>query len=60
MPAATIGAGGVINLPPQVLNVLKLRDGDRIQIVILGDGECLLVPVNRSVTELRSMFGNAA
>ncbi|MFG6443552.1 AbrB/MazE/SpoVT family DNA-binding domain-containing protein [Roseateles sp. LKC17W] len=57
MTVATVGAGGVVIMPTAVLDALQMQEGDRIEFVLLGDGDCLLVLVNRSVTELRGMFG---
>ena len=57
MTAAIVGENGVVTLPPQVLDGLNLLEGDRIELVLLGDGQCLLVPANRSVCDLKGMFG---
>lgn len=60
MTAATVGANGALTIPPEVLIALGLQDGDRLELVLLDDEQCLLVPLNRSVTELRGMFGKPA
>lgn len=57
MTAAIVGKDGVMVMPAAVLDALQMHYGDRIEFVLLRDGHCLLVAVNRSVTELRGMFG---
>ena len=60
MTAATLGAEGVITLPANVIDRLTLIEGDRIEFVELHAGQFLLIPVNRSVVELKGMFGKPA
>jgi antitoxin PrlF len=60
MTSATVGADGALAIPTDVLEALRVREGDRIEFVLLGEGQCLLIPLNRSVTELRGMFGKPA
>lgn len=60
MTSATVGADGVLAIPFDVLAALRVDEGDRIEFVLLEEGQCLLVPLNRSVTELRGLFGKPA
>lgn len=60
MTAATVGANGAVTIRSEVLIALGLQEGDRIELILLDDEKCLLVPLNGSVTELRGMFDRPA
>lgn len=57
MTTATISAEGQIAIPSSVLEALSVGPGDRLQFVQIEPGQFLLFAANRSVTELRGMFG---
>ncbi len=59
MALATISAPGQISIPPEVLSSLGVDVGDRVEFVQLEPGKFLLLAANRSVTELKGMFGEA-
>lgn len=59
MTAATITSKGQITIPKDVRDALKLEMGDQIDFVEVERGKFLLMAVNRSVTELKGMFGTA-
>jgi antitoxin PrlF len=56
---ATITSKGQITVPAKVRQALSLKAGDRIEFVQVEQGQFLLVAANRSVTELKEMFGKA-
>ncbi len=59
MTAATVTSKGQITIPKNVRHALKLEMGDQIDFVEVERGKFLLMAVNRSVTELKGMFGTA-
>lgn len=59
MASATLNANGQISIPPEILRALGVKVGDRVEFVQLEAGEFLLLAANRSVTELKGMFGKA-
>lgn len=60
MATAIITAEGRITIPADVLQVLSVGVGDRVEFVQIEPGQFLIVAANRSVTELKGMFGNPA
>ena len=60
MATATITTKGQITIPADVRNALAIGTGDRVEFVPIGSGQFLFVAANRSVTELKSMFGKPA
>ena len=60
MASATISAYGQISIPPEILRSLGVDAGDRVEFVQLEPGKVLLLAANRSVTELKGMFGEAS
>jgi antitoxin PrlF len=59
MTTATINSKGQITIPTEVRQALALEADDRVEFVQIEPGRFLLVVANRSVTELKSMFGKA-
>ena len=59
MTTATITSKGQITIPAKVRQSLNVAAGDRVEFVQLGPGQYLFVAANRSVTELKGMFGKA-
>lgn len=57
MTTATISAKGQVTIAAEVLKALSVGAGDRLEFVQIEPGQFLLVAANRSVTELRGMFG---
>lgn len=57
MASATIKAHGQISIPPEILRSLGVDTGDLVEFVQLEPGKFLLLAANRSVTELKGMFG---
>jgi antitoxin PrlF len=60
MTTATITTKGQITIPADVRNALSVGTGDRVEFVQIEPGQFLFVAANRSVTELKGMFGKPA
>ena len=60
MTTATVTSKGQITIPADVRHALQVDAGDRVEFVQIEPGQFLFVVANRSVTELRGMFGKAA
>lgn len=56
MAAATITSKGQITIPIQVRTALGVDTGDRIEFVEIEKGQFAIVPMNRSVRELKGML----
>ncbi len=59
MTTATITSKGQITIPATVRQALNVDAGDRVEFIQLEPGQYLFVAANRSVTELKGMFGKA-
>jgi antitoxin PrlF len=59
MTTATISSKGQITIPAEVRHALHVDTGDRVEFVEVEPGRYDFVAVNRSVTELKGMFGVA-
>jgi len=59
MTTATITSKGQITIPANVRQSLNVAAGDRVEFVQLEPGQYLFIAANRSVTELKGMFGKA-
>jgi antitoxin PrlF len=59
MTAATMTSKGQITIPVDVRKALELDAGDRVEFVQLEPGQFLFLVANRSVTELKGLFGPA-
>ncbi len=57
MAAATVRSKGRLTIPAEVRQALALKAGDRVEFVELEQGEFLMVATNRSLTDLKGMFG---
>ncbi|NIM40085.1 MAG: AbrB/MazE/SpoVT family DNA-binding domain-containing protein [Hydrogenophaga sp.] len=57
MTTATITSKGQITIPADVRHALAVEAGDRVEFVQIEPGQYLFVAANRSVTELKGMFG---
>ncbi len=57
MTTAIITTKGQITIPADVRNALSVGTGDRVEFVQIEPGQFLFVAANRSVTELKGMFG---
>lgn len=60
MTSAIISTKGQITIPAVVREALSVGPGDRLEFVQIEAGQFLLVAANRSVTELKGMFGKPA
>jgi antitoxin PrlF len=60
MTTATITTKGQITIPAEVRNAMSVGTGDRVEFVQVEPGQFLIVAANRSVTELKGMFGKPA
>ena len=60
MTTATITSKGQITIPADVRQALDVDAGDRVEFVQVEPGQFLFVAANRSVTELKGMFGKPA
>jgi antitoxin PrlF len=59
MTTATITSKGQITIPSEVRQALQVSTGDRVEFVEVEPGQFLFMAANRSVTELKGMFGKA-
>jgi len=59
MTTATISSKGQITIPAEVRHALHVDTGDRVEFVEVEPGRYEFVAANRSVTELKGMFGVA-
>ncbi len=59
MTTATISSKGQITIPANVRQALSVGTGDRVEFVQVEPGQYLFLAANRSVTELKGMFGKA-
>jgi AbrB family looped-hinge helix DNA binding protein len=57
MTTATVTSKGQITIPADVRKALSVGTGDRVEFVQIEPGQFLFVAANRSVTELKGMFG---
>jgi AbrB family looped-hinge helix DNA binding protein len=57
MTTATLTTKGQITIPADVRNALKVDAGDRVEFVQIAPDRFEFVAVNRSITELKGMFG---
>lgn len=57
MTTATITSKGQITIPAKVRQALAVDAGDRVEFVEIERGQFLFMAANRSVTELKGMFG---
>jgi AbrB family looped-hinge helix DNA binding protein len=60
MTTATVTSKGQITIPVEVRQALHVEAGDRVEFVQIEPGQFMVVAANRSVTELKGMFGKAA
>lgn len=60
MTTATITTKGQITIPASVRQALAVEAGDRVEFVQLEPGQFLFLAANRSVTELKGLFGKPA
>lgn len=56
MPTATVTSKGQITLPIKVRTALSLDAGDRVEFIETEKGRFVMIPVTRSVRELKGMF----
>lgn len=59
MTTATVSSKGQITIPAEVRQALHVDTGDRVEFVQIEPGQFLFVVANRSVTDLKGMFGKA-
>jgi antitoxin PrlF len=59
MATATVTSKGQITIPAAVRQTLHVDPGDRVEFVEIEPGQFLFLAANRSVTELKGMFGPA-
>ncbi len=57
MAAATVRSKGRLTIPAKVRRALSLHAGDRVEFVELERGKFLLVAADRSLSDLKGMFG---
>ena len=57
MTTANLTSKGQITIPAQVRQALNVGTGDRIEFVEVSPGRYEFIAANRSVTELKGMFG---
>jgi antitoxin PrlF len=59
MTTATLTSKGQITIPADVRNALKVDAGDRVEFVQIAPDRFEFVAANRSITELKGMFGKS-
>jgi antitoxin PrlF len=59
MTTATLTTKGQITIPADVRNALKVDAGDRVEFVQIAPDRFEFVAANRSITELKGMFGKS-
>ena len=59
MTTATISSKGQVTIPAEVRHALHVDTADRVEFVEVEPGRYEFVAANRSVTELKGMFGVA-
>lgn len=59
MTTAIVNSKGQITIPVNVCQALSLKTGDRVEFVQIEPGQYLFIAANRSITELKGMFGKA-
>lgn len=57
MTTATLTTKGQITIPAEVRSALKVDAGDRVEFVQIAPDRFEFVAANRSITELKGMFG---
>jgi antitoxin PrlF len=57
MTTATLSSKGQITIPSAIRQALQVDTGDRIEFVEIAPGRYEFFAANRSVTELKGMFG---
>jgi antitoxin PrlF len=57
MTTATLTTKGQITIPADVRHALKVNAGDRVEFVQIAPDRYEFVAANRSITELKGMFG---
>ena len=60
MTTATLTTKGQITIPAEVRYALKVDSGDRVEFVQIAPDRFEFVAVNRSITELKGMFGKSS
>ena len=60
MTTATVTSKGQITIPADVRQALNVEAGDRVEFVQIEPGQYMVVAANRSVTDLKGMFGKAS
>lgn len=60
MSNATVTSKGQITIPSAVRQAMQVGTGDRVEFVEVEPGQFLFMAANRSVTELKGMFGKPA
>lgn len=57
MATATLTSKGQLTIPAEVRRALKVDAGDRVEFVQVAPDRFEFMAANRSVTELKGMFG---
>jgi AbrB family looped-hinge helix DNA binding protein len=52
MSLATLTTKGQVTIPKKIREALKLHTGDKIEIVVTGDGEAIIRPVSKKVDDI--------
>lgn len=56
MPSATLTSKGQLTIPKKVRDQLHLESGDRVNFIVLNDGNVLLQPATIRVTQLKGVL----
>ncbi|RJP18044.1 MAG: AbrB/MazE/SpoVT family DNA-binding domain-containing protein [Deltaproteobacteria bacterium] len=56
MPAATLTSKGQLVVPKSIRDLMGLHPGDRLDFVVLDDGNVLMRPATEDVTRLKGLL----
>lgn len=54
--ATTLTSKGQVTIPKPIRDLLQLKPGDRVEFVSNADGEVKLLPMSRSIHELKGLL----
>jgi antitoxin PrlF len=52
---ATLTSKGQITLPKKLRELMHLRSGDKVEFVVDGDGNVMVIPMTSPITRLKGM-----
>lgn len=55
MPTSTVTTKGQVTIPKQIMNILNIDKGDRVEFVVDANGTVTIWPVTSDVTKLKGL-----